>query len=69
MEAAGTLQYDGAQTLLEPGQDMARHAAAREHGVPLAFIVEVHDGRDLAQRVKVHTTAVEELTRLLATPP
>ena len=42
---------------------------AREHGVPLAFIVEVHDGHELAQRVKVHTMAVEELTRLLATAP
>ena len=42
---------------------------AREHGVPLAFIVEVHDGHDLAQRVKVHTTAVEELTRLLTATP
>ena len=42
---------------------------AREHGVPLAFIVEVHNGHDLAQRVRVHATAVEELTRLLTTAP
>lgn len=42
---------------------------AREQGVPLAFIVEVHDGHDLAQRVKVHAAAVEELTRLLTATP
>ena len=42
---------------------------ARQHDVPLAFIVEVHAGHDLAQRVKIHTIAVEELTRLLTTVP
>ncbi len=42
---------------------------ARENGVPLTFIVEVHDDHALAQRVKVHATAVEELTRLLAIAP
>lgn len=42
---------------------------ARQQGVPLAFIVEVHDGHDMAQRVKVHSAAVEALTQLLANTP
>lgn len=41
---------------------------ARENGVPWSFIVEVHGGYTLAQRVKVLTLAIEELTKLLSAP-
>jgi hypothetical protein len=41
---------------------------ARENGVPWSFIVEVHDGYTLSQRVKLLTLAIEELSKLLPTP-